>query len=271
MLNGYWWDPRQERLACKRKGVRAFCFRLDLLTLSSHGLGRDALEKLFFGAIDRKGAYARDRLLEHGPKSLDAELRSDFARLLLSLDVRRPMTVSSLRQEGRWGIANALDSDAEVADAIAAAGLSVAPSDYVEETLDWCLEDRALATVQRLVDNPAVGSKLINAHWHVVQLGPYDPCFVLSDRPLIRLSGYDRPGAAWVLPLNPKSVFVAVNHPLNLERIKHASPQRLARYVNLLSVHQADQYVFSVDQNDERWLAKYLKRRFDEQLVGPEK
>jgi len=46
-LLGYWWDSRTQKLAVKRKGLEAFCFQLDLLTLASHHLGRDALERVF--------------------------------------------------------------------------------------------------------------------------------------------------------------------------------------------------------------------------------
>ena len=59
----------------------------------------------------------------------------------------------------------------------------------------------------RLVDHPNIGSNLINAHWRVVRLGPRDGTLVLSDRPLVRLFGYDNPKAAWFLPLSPKVVF----------------------------------------------------------------
>jgi phosphoglycolate phosphatase-like HAD superfamily hydrolase len=71
-------------------------------------LGRDALEKVFFGDIDTKGAKARDRLLAGGPRNLNADQRCDFARLLLSLDARRRATVSDLRVTGPRHIAESL-------------------------------------------------------------------------------------------------------------------------------------------------------------------
>ena len=135
-----------------------------------------------------------------------------------------------------------------------------APSSYIEQ-LGTHLEDRALATIQGLVDNPTIGGRLINALWHLVRLGAFDGTLVLSDRPLVRLGSYEHPGAAWLLPLTPQVAFVAVNHPINLERIKRVSPQRFAKQVNAYSANQAERFVFCADASHEPWLAKRLSKR----------
>lgn len=194
LLRGYWWDERRGILMCKRKGPRAFCFRLDLLTLHAHRLGRDVLERLFFGDIDTKGAAARNRLLDVGPIGLTGEERCDFARLLLSLEARRPSNVSKLRDYGRQHLAEALDNDPEVLELFSDEGIVTNPSSFFEQESGISLADRALVVIQRLVDNERVGGKLINAHWHVVHLSLRDGSFVLADRPLIRVRDYDHPG-----------------------------------------------------------------------------
>ncbi len=204
VMNGYWWDSQYGHLACKRRGTRAFCSEIDLLTLERHDEGRDILENKFFGAIDTKGAVARDRLLRDGPEDLDEEGRCDFARLLLSLEARRPSVVRTLRDEGSRHLAKAIDSDPEILREMKSGGLSGEPSTYVAQH-GISFKDRALASIQKLVDNPRVGGKLINSHWRVVRLGPHDGTLVLADRPLVRLNGYDHPEAAWFLPLDPYS------------------------------------------------------------------
>jgi Protein of unknown function (DUF4238) len=260
VLKGYWWEMRANKLASKERGTKAFCSQLDLLTLRAHKLGRDAVERIFFGHIDTKGAVARDQLLASGPNSLTVEQRCDFARLLLSLDARRPVNVSKLREAVQKEFVESLDNDDEILAAFEHRAIATTPSSYTEEVLGICLEDRALSVIQRLVDNPKVAGRLVNAHWHVVRLGPGEGSLVLSDRPLIRLRAYDHPGAAWVLPLTPKAAFVAVNHEANLLRIKKATPLRFAKKTNVSSASQAERFVFSVDDHDERWIGKYLLR-----------
>jgi Protein of unknown function (DUF4238) len=258
ILHGYWRDTKTQKLACKIKGLGAFCVQLDLLSLRAHKLGSDALERVFFGEIDRKGAEARNSLIENVPNQLSIEQRADFVRLLLSLDGRRPANVKRVRIEGREYFANGLNTDPQILAAMAQHGIHVAPSDYVENVLDVSLEDKALVGIQRLVDNPVVGKVLINAQWDLKKLGPSDGSFVLSDRPLIRIHGYDSPGATWLLPLTTKIAFLAVNHPQKLATLRSLPAHRFAIETNKRSALQAEQFVFSADKNHENWLGKYL-------------
>jgi len=258
-LYGYSWDTKTQKLACKKKGLDAFCFQLGLLSLRVHKLGRDALERSFFGEIDGRGAEARDLLLENGPAKLSADHRCDFVRLLLSLDVRRPVNVERVRMEGRDYFAKGLNTDPQILAVMAEHGLHETPSDYVEKVLGASLEDRALSGIQRLVDNPTVGGVLINARWDLKKLGPSDGSFVLSDRPLIRIHGYNSPGATWVLPLTPKVAFFAVNHAENLAKLRSVPPHRFAKETNKSSTLQAERFVFSTDVHHETWLGKYLR------------
>lgn len=258
-LRAYWWDQEKKALICKKRGVKSVCFQLDLLTLRAHGLGRDAIERIFFGEIDKKGAIARDILIEHGQRGLSGDQRCDFARLLLSLEARRPISVGQLRAAGQ-AMAVELDADPEIRRAMAEHGIGSNPSEYVVNELGWCLEDRALTIIQKLVDNPEVGGRLINAQWKVRRIDHADGTLVLSDRPLIRIDGYDRPGARWVLPLTPDAAFIACNHPSNLAKLMGLSGQRFVKAVNVSSAAQAERFVFCVDQSHERWLKKHLRQ-----------
>lgn len=258
VLCGHYWNDRRGQLDKKCRGLDSFCSQLDLLTLKSRVTDPDALERIFFGEVDNKGAIARDILLKSGPQSLTKDQRCDFARLLLSLDMRRPVIVEKLRKEGTETYKTALDSDPEILSAMTNAGIEEMPSRYYERIKGVSLEDKAVDTIQKLVDNPEVGKWLINAHWYVQHLGEHDVSLVLADRPLIRIHGYDHPGAVWVLPLTPKAAFIAVNHPKNLKNMQRVTPQRFTKQTNYSSVQQAERYVFSVDDSHERWLAKYL-------------
>jgi hypothetical protein len=163
---------------CKARGLKSFCNQIDLL--SQHPQGRDALEKVFFGDVDSNGAKARDILVQSGPNSLTNEQRSDFARLLMSLEARRPAVVGTLR-EGGGEFAKKLNEDASIVAALRKAGVQDSPAQFFEKRSGRKLEDRSLAVIQRLVDNPVVGSRLVKANWAVEHLGC--PSLILSDRP----------------------------------------------------------------------------------------
>ena len=258
VLCGHYWNSWRGQMDRKYKGLDGFCFQLDLLTLKSHNLGRDAIERIFFGEVDTRGAIVRDILMESGPQTLTGEQRCDFARLLLSLEVRRPVIVEKLRNAGTETYRAGLDNDPDILSAMTEAGIKETPSSYYEQHTGSSFEDIGVATIQRLVDNPRIGGQIVNAHWYVKHLGEHDGSLVLADRPLIRIRGYDHPGAAWVLPLTPKAAFIAVNHSANLKNFQRATPQRFAKLTNVSSAHQAEKYVFSIDEAHERWLGKYL-------------
>jgi len=187
LLHGYWWDTRQDKLACKKNGPKSFCWHRDLLRLRTRNVQRDAIETNIFQDIDTRGAKARNRLMESGPSGLSEDERCDFVRLLLSLEARRPVNVRKIR-EGRQFLVDSIDNNPGMRAIMAAEGLVETPSEYYERETGIFLEDDALTIIQSLVDNPKVGGKLINAHWLIIQLGRFDGSLVLSDRPLINSS-----------------------------------------------------------------------------------
>ncbi|MSO73814.1 MAG: DUF4238 domain-containing protein [Alphaproteobacteria bacterium] len=258
-LRGYWWDSHQGALNQKLRGLKSFCVQMDLLTLSAYNLGRDAIERLFFGEIDTKGADARNILINEGPTGLTGDQRCDFTRLLLSLEARRPGVVTRLRMEGKGHLASELNADPLIRAAMAEQGISDTPSSYVEKQLKWSLEDRALINIQALVDNPKVGGRLINSYWDLRRLDGQDGSLVLSDRPLIRIHGYDQPGASWILPLKPHVAFIACNDLTNLTKLMKFSGQRFIKEVNKSSAAQVERFVFSIDPSHALWLSKCLK------------
>jgi hypothetical protein len=258
VLCGYHWHPHRNELAVKRRGLNSFCFQLDLLSLRQHQLGRDAIEKIFFGEIDTQGTKARDLLIEKGASALNGDQRCSFARLLLSLDARRPHMVDKIRAAKDW-LADNLNSDSEVIAVAEAVGIKERPSEFLERHTGVLLEDRAIGLIQKLVDNPKVGGRLINSTWAVVRFKGSDETLILSDRPLIRFFGYEHENALWILPLEPHAAFVAANDAANVAKLNSLSTNRLAKQVNVASANQAESFVFSVSDSHRQWLPKYLR------------
>jgi hypothetical protein len=84
-LHGYWWNTRTQKLACKKRGLEAFCFQLDL--------NSDAMHERVFGEIDRKGAQARDLPRKRLQTVLERRVDSAAASFL---EARRPATVKRI-------------------------------------------------------------------------------------------------------------------------------------------------------------------------------
>lgn len=260
-LKGYYWDHRTGSIRFKYRGVGGFCSQIDLLTLRHRPVRKAALETEFFQVVDDSGIKARDYMIEHGPRALTAQQRSDFARLLLSLEVRRPTNVEKLRAEVGPSLSKQLDADQEVVDLMRKEGVSGTPSEFLVRATGWTFEDRALLMTQRLVDNREVGIRLINADWHLRRLRSHHGSLMIGDRPLIRTHGFDHEGAVWVLPLTPKIAFIAANHAENRKRLIDLSAANFVKHTNISTITQAERFVFSSDQKHSRFLPKYLQPR----------
>ena len=252
-LNAYYWDEWTGKVKCKRRGSKFFCNEPDLLTLKDKKHDSDALERIFFGDVDTKGAAARDQLVRGGASSLNEEQKIHFSGLLLSLEYRYPPIVQKLRD---WGpeLAKTLDDDEELVHSMKALGISGSPSNIVESPDSW-FENKSLSVIQRLVSSPKVIGDLLDLRWRVKRLGPQDGTLVLSDRPLVRFFGLDDPRVSWFLPLSPKISFIATKIPQVFEGITH---RRFGRLLNVNSINQVQKYAFCIDNSHRSLLKKRL-------------
>lgn len=261
-LRGYWWDIRHSTLQLKERGLNGFCFQLDLLTTHTKEGMSDQLER-DFEAIDTPGCVARDRLLTNGAYSLSAQQRCDFARLLMSLEVRRPKNVGKFKSVVQ-DLRRKIDCDPEILEAFHNEDLSGSPAAWFDrESADGYLDERSFEEVlRRVVDHSATGLRLLNASWHVIKLGVNDGTLVLSDRPSELSKGVfsNCAGWVWALPLTPKSLFVATNDQGVLDEINSVSRRRLGMRVNTSSVARAEKFIFAADGSHGHWVGKYLSR-----------
>jgi hypothetical protein len=169
--------------------------------------------------------------------------------------------VEKIRTELAPGLVKELDTDPDILAAFAKRGIESTPSDFYEAHTGIFVSDVAIAAIQRCVENPIVGRRLINAPWHLMRLGSADESLVLSDRPLVRLYGLDHPKGTWFLPLTPKCAFVATMHDETMKLFRRVTPGKVARTLNVVSANQSQRFVFSTERRHEHWLAKHLRRR----------
>ena len=213
----------------------SFCFQVDLLSLQTHQLGRDALERRFFGDIDDKGAIARDSCWRKERTRCRPSIGSNLHGCSAIARSATTQTAQTIRGHER-PIRERLDSDPEVLEAAAEAGLTEKPSEYFERWTGVTMHDRLFAgLIQKLTDNAEVGGRLVAAHWTLKRLNDGEGSFVLGDRPLVRIYGYGRPDASirTIYQLTPQTAFVAVNDIGNLNRSEKASSGKFLRWLQI--------------------------------------
>lgn len=260
-LRGYKWDVWKDRLRSKELGPKAFCCEPDLLTVSSGAVSPDIIETDFFGPVDSRGAEARDKMLTSGIQALSDIEKSDFIRLLLSLDVRRPEWVSKLRAGGQK-LKEALNADVEVQTLASRYGITSSPADWFEDRTGVLYEDEALGLIQNLSDNPQVGNILMRCRWGLRKFSREEGELILSDRPLIRCGGTYTGNFLWLLPLSPLHLLCISPLPHVMQHFFGSAGKRIVNETNITGVLQSDTWVFSRRiHKDSDWLAKRLRQR----------
>ena len=253
LLSGYRWHQHRETIECRRLGPKAFCYEIDAWMLDSHPLGPDALERRFFTPLDSEGAEARDILLDKGVQGLDVKRQCAFARLLLSLEARKPQHVEKVHN-----LSDEIDEDPEILSLMKQEGETGTPSEWWQANAGYSFKDKIMMTLIDSSDHSEIGKRLINMTWTVSRVNKDSDSLILSDQPLIRIGGLDDPDVKWLLPLDPWTIFCASEYPV---RLRDKFTPRDVRQINVQSAEQAQAYVFSVDHRHKRWLGKYLSRR----------
>jgi hypothetical protein len=108
--------------------------------------------------------------------------------------------------------------------------------------------------LQRLMDNPQLGSFLNGLVWRVVPLASAYT-LLASDRPLVMTNGLVKPTDHLALAIGPRKLFIAANTPETIASTRHDD---LVGQMNDRVCKQARRYVFAVDERQRTFIDKRL-------------
>ena len=193
---------------------------------------RQQIEKsLFSEAIDGPAAPIITKLKAEGASRLTNEERVQFARFMMSLQLRDPHSLNEVMQEVAKNIRQNFANDTEYA--------TIRKPDDPETLMEWAqtrapaqLANAHLLMLPRLIDHEQIGTHLVNMQWAVVDLTWSEHTLLTCDRPIVRTHGLDDHRALWLFPLGPRHLFVAANDRGRLPNLLGASPTRVAREAN---------------------------------------
>jgi hypothetical protein len=115
----------------------------------------------------------------------------------------------------------------------------------------------AIMLLQRLMDNPRLGSFLNGLVWKVV---PVESAYTLltSDRPLVMTNGLVKPGDHLALAIGPRKLFIAANTSETASRIATIRHDDLVGQMNDRVCKQARRYVFAIDDRQRTFVDRRL-------------
>lgn len=269
LVCGYYWDHRSNSLRLKKRGAKAFCHEVDLYKFSSESKERShLLETVFLGTVDDKAGKIIDKIAKGDLQSLTNDEECDWARFLMSLEVRRPSVVGFLKGHASKDFIDALDTNAEFLSEMERFDIQGRPSEILGSEITSRNEDRMLLRIPRAIDDPEIGKHYRRMSWLTKKLSTGGVDLVVADRPIIREGGIETPHNLWCLPLNPDTAFFCSNNRNLLVKIEHANARQLSKAINRCSVEQAEKYVFDISVRNSRLLKRLGQARIKPKELG---
>ena len=219
------------------------------------------MEKTFMMPLDTLAHHALEMLENDDPRlRREAKYRSAWSRFLLSLMMRMPEDLQTLRT-------SLAEEWSQHSPAIEARYAELkGPTD--PETLAGFLQqtgkgqgDWALALAPKLMDHRPLGELINNMRWIVRRLPSEAGGFLTSDRPLLITGDLGETDSYLMIPIGPKLLFAAVHNRETQARIERRDPAELVSAINRLVTGRAKDYVYGSDDSHLDDVRRHFGRR----------
>jgi hypothetical protein len=220
------------------------------------------LERRFMKAVDQRASDTVERLLDGSNLSiLTIDQRSAWSRFIMSLFQRTPEKISwiarivaQLYNERLSEVEADYEAFREPSD----------PPTFVEFKARIHPNSREMAkaeVLQAITDLPNVGRAINEMLWGVATLYDLRPRFLTSDRPVVMTNGLGFPMSHIMMPISPRSLFIATHTSLKLTYLRQALHQgTLLDHVNHTVAAQAQKFVYFCDDSQLTFVEARLGR-----------
>jgi hypothetical protein len=228
---------------------------------------RQMLETSFFSPVDSRAANAYRLLIEKRVLSLTNEQRSDWARFLISQQLRSPWALAELKNLTEQTMRQNMKSDAEYL-ASRKPGDPDTMYEWMEKYHPEEIEDAHKRFLPGMIDHQNMGQYLVNMQWMTLDLSRATRTLLTCDRPFLHTLGWKHPDTTLICPLSPTLLFVAANTNQRLAAMRSASASYVVRETNGLITDFAVDFVIGCDASQQSFVEKHLRHRDQEPMPG---
>jgi hypothetical protein len=150
---------------------------------------RTYLEDRFLRRVDQRAFDALQLILAGRIDDLTPELRSAWARFLMSMVQRSPAKIAELRNRWRTEYLKPDDAMVQHYQELRTPTDPATLKEYLEQTSPETLGRGQLRLIQMVMNLPKVGHTIINMIWGVLTIPDVPFNFLTSDRPVIMTNG----------------------------------------------------------------------------------
>jgi hypothetical protein len=228
------------------------------------------LETYFFKPVDTRAAIAHQLMLAGKVNRLTNEQRVDWARFMISMQLRGPFALAEVKRLLEKLIRAQIDvpGDADF-EAIRKPGDPETLYEWTAKYEPLVLEEAHKRMLPGLIDHEDIGQYLINMHWSVIDVSAATHSLLTGDRPFINTHGLKDPQTVVVFPLAPDRLFIATNGIEQTRQVLAKSPSWLVRWANGHIVGCAVDFVIGTDDSHLLFVERRLRKRDREPIPGP--
>lgn len=240
-----------------RKVPKQAGYKEDLLSLTRDeiaGMSKHAIEEIVLSRIDGDAAPVREKLAARQLANLTHEERCAWVRLIMSLRIRQPSMVSQLISQSADTLRSTLGSQPDEYDAIAGDDDPLSLEEWTERRFPGLIDNFGLSFFHTLIDNEAIGDKILKLTWWVFDLSLARHRLLLGDNPCLFTAGIDAPSLAVALPISPDKLFIATRGQNWATVLPTLSPDDIAKRMNESTVGQAQTYIYGCDDANRRFI-----------------
>ena len=243
--------PRQA-VRADRKFPTETGFERGLYTLKGHTEEvAEIVEDKLMRRTDNDAAIAHQLLLDKNIDGMDENVRSAWARFVISIMRRTP--------EAYTGLGQRMTAMLEAENPELAITGDPETDDRAMARLVFLERHRALL-LQTLLNSEPIGNHFINMRWNIVTFDSADGPLLTSDRPFVTSNGMLHALAHFIVPISPTQCFVAVNTPEALELLKEIPADEFIRRMNDRMACQARKFVYGLDDSHMELVSERLGR-----------
>jgi hypothetical protein len=216
------------------------------------------IEKYFMTpVVDDPASRAFNRLVNG--KELPSNMKPDWVRFLMSLNLRDPATVTEISDAMRRELTNQLCGWYE------ANKTATDPPTFAEWAKNNAplniFENSGKLYLPNFIENSGIGTDLIRMHWFTWDLQSSGITLLTGDRPLIQTHGLKDQRSVVILPISPRFAFVATRAREIADSLHQVKPKRLVKYINEMIVAQAVKHVYGSSDRHLRFVENRWQSR----------
>lgn len=212
------------------------------------GMDKQAVEKLFLKHVDNNAALVREKLEHDGLKSLTQEEKEHWTRFLMSLRLRQPDIIHTLKEDATEYLKLNLNENHEKYEELTSSDDPQTLELWTEEQYPGLIKNFGLSFFHELVDNPLYGNKILKMRWWLWDFQEMTHELMLSDHPCIFTHGIDDRKCIIALPISPKKAFMATQSDDVAKLMRQQQTRNIVTLINESLVIQARVRIYARNQ-----------------------